>query len=466
MESIQLRDYQLEAIQKVKENKGRLLLSLPPGAGKTWTSLFLKQYYSFIQHVLICCPSSIKYQWASEIHKIHPADSIQILTGHYDTRWKEDLDSVFDKDWIIINYEILSEANPKKPTWADVLSRLQFDLLIVDESHYITNPEAIRTKAVQKVASKIKNRILLSGTPLTKNLEDLYTQLNLIDPVQFPTAKEYKNKYCTYVLKKIHARGKTIRFNELQPPTKQQIELLKNDMKNDVYFVGKDVVYAHLPETTYQTVPCCLDDGIDEEHYEWMEEEKDANELKRMFAEEMESIGWQKIDATVDFCKQRSELDGSKICIVAFNRDVIRNLYERLKPASVFFYGGMKEEEKQKAVSEFINNPKIKFFIMNCNTITGLDGLNTVCSTIVFCQIPYTWAVFDQCVGRIKRANSTFDKYFAYTMIADEPLDQAVYDAMMNRKSITESLFESENVVDTNKTEQSFIKDVIGRLRR
>ena len=128
-----------------------------------------------------------------------------------------------------------------------------------------------------------------------------------------------------------------------------------------------------------------------------------------------------------------------------------------------FFYGGMKEEERRKAVSEFINNPKIKFFIMNCNTITGLDGLNTVCSTIVFCQIPYTWAVFDQCVGRIKRANSTFDKYFAYTMIADEPLDQAVYDVMMERKNVTESLF--DNAVETSKMEQSFIRDVLRRAK-
>ena len=462
---IELRDYQKEAIQKVKENKGRLLLSLPPGAGKTWTSLFLKQQYSFIQHVLVVCPSSIKYQWASEIHKIHPADSIQILTGHYDTRWKEDLDSVFDKDWIIINYEILSEANPKKPTWADVLSRLQFDLLIVDESHYITNPEAIRTKAVQKVASKIKNRVLLSGTPLTKNLEDLYTQLNLIDPVQFPTAKEYKDKYCTYVLKKIHARGKTIRFNELQPPTQDQINKLKEDMKNDVYSVSKSTVFASLPETTYQLVPCYLEDDDFEEMVDIMCGE-DIKKAKETFAYLMESIGSRKVEPTINFCKQLNEIDGRKICIVAYNRSIVEELHEKLNDSSVFFYGGIKEEEKRKAVSEFINNPKIKFFIMNCNTITGLDGLNTVCSTIVFCQIPYTWAAYDQCVGRIKRTNSTFDKYFAYTMLAENgcDLDKAVYNTMMERKNVTESLF--DNAVETSKMEQSFIRDVLRRVKR
>lgn len=458
-----LRDYQIKGIERFKENKGRLLCNLVPGSGKTWMSIFLKQYYPFLQKILVFCPSSIKHQWKQEIRRFFPSDNVLVLNGHYKNGFT---DSIFLADWIVINYDILAEANPASLMWSDVLSRLQFDLVIIDESHYISSPSALRTQAVQKIVHKIKNRVLLSGTPISTNLENLYTQLNLVDPVTFATEKEYKNKYCSYVIKKIHARGKTIRFKELLPPTQTQISKLKEDMKNDVYVVSKDVVYANLPETTYSTVPCSLPDGIDEEHYDWLRDEKDAKELKELFASEMESIGWQKINATVDFCKQLNDVDDRKVCIVAYNRSIVEELNNRLKSSSVFFYGGMKDSERQKAVQEFIEKPEIKFFIMNCNTITGLDGLNKVCSTIVFCQIPYTWSVFSQCTGRIKRANSTFDKYFAYTMIADEPLDQAVYDAMMNRKSITESLFESENVVDSNKTEQSFIKDVIGRLKR
>lgn len=461
--ALKLRDYQIRGIERFKENKGRLLCNLVPGSGKTWLSIFLKYYYPFIQRVLVLCPSSIKQQWKQEINRIFVSDGVVVLNGHYKNG---KADSIFLADWIVINYDILAEANPTSLMWCDVLSRIQFDLVIIDESHYISSPTALRTQAVQQIVKKIKNRILLSGTPISTNLENLYTQLNLVDPVTFATEKEYKNKYCSYVIKKIHARGKTIRFKELLPPTQAQISQLKEDMKNDVYVVNKEEVYKNLPETTYSTVPCSLPDGIEEEHYDWLRDEKNAKELKELFASEMESIGWQKINTTVDFCKQLNDVDDRKVCIVAYNRNIVEELNNRLKSSSVFFYGGMKESDRQKAVSEFINNPEIKFFIMNCNTITGLDGLNKVCSTIVFCQIPYTWAVFDQCVGRIKRANSTFDKYFAYTMISDEPLDQAVYDAMMDRKNITEALFESENAVDTDKTEQSFIRDVLKKLKR
>jgi hypothetical protein len=74
--------------------------------------------------------------------------------------------------------------------------------------------------------------------------------------------------------------------------------------------------------------------------------------------------------------------------------------------------------------------------------------------------------VFSQCVGRIKRANSTFDKYFAYTVIAENDLDKAVYNTMIDRKNVAEALFENGNTQNEDITEQSFIKDIIRRLKK
>ena len=192
MEQITLRDYQIRGIERFKENKGKLLCNLVPGAGKTILSLYLKHYYPFIQKILVLCPSSIKAQWKQEINRIFPSDDVLILQGHYKYY---NTDSIFLADWIVINYDILAEANPTTLMWSDVLSRIQFDLVIIDESHYISSPTALRTQAVQKIVKKIKNRILLSGTPMSTNLENLYTQLNLVNPTMFTTEKEYKNKH-------------------------------------------------------------------------------------------------------------------------------------------------------------------------------------------------------------------------------------------------------------------------------
>ena len=152
MEQITLRDYQIRGIERFKENRGKLLCNLVPGSGKTWLSIFLKQYYPFLQKILVFCPSSIKHQWKQEIRRFFPSDNVLVLNGHYKNGFT---DSIFLADWIVINYDILAEANPTTLMWSDVLSRIQFDLVIIDESHYISSPTALRTQAVQKIVKKI-----------------------------------------------------------------------------------------------------------------------------------------------------------------------------------------------------------------------------------------------------------------------------------------------------------------------
>ena len=461
-QTFSLRDYQIEGIKRIKEARGRQLFCLPAGSGKTYTAIFMKSYYPFLQKILICCPSSIKLQWEQEIHRIFPKDKTVVLNGHYH---KGQADSILSSDWVIINYDILEESNPSYYTWADVLSRVQFDMLIVDESHNIRNSDALRTKGVQKIATKIKNRVLLSGTPMSTNLENLYTQLNLVDATTFPTEKEYKNKYCSYSLEKIFARGKTIRFKKLLPPTKTHLDLLKNDMKNSVYIVSKEQVYQHLNPTTFSDIPCSIDeDEIRDEMKELIKNKDDSKKTKATFAHLMLALGMAKINFTVDFVKQQTEINDEKICIACYNRDVVTTLHDKLKNCSVCYYGEMDNEEKCKSVEAFINDSKIKYMIFNYNCITGLDKLNQVSNTIVFCQIPFTYSTYNQAMGRIKRVNSTFDRYFVYNIIATNDLDKAVFDTMKERQNITEALFANDSTVDGN--EQSFIRDVLKKLKR
>lgn len=462
MNEIELRDYQIEGIKRIKEAHGKQLFCLPAGSGKTWLSIFMKSYYPFLQKILICCPSTIKLQWEQEIHRIYPRDKTTVLNGHYH---KGQVDSILSSDWIIINYDILEESNPTYYTWADVLSRVQFDMLIVDESHNIRNSDALRTKGVQKIASKIKNRVLLSGTPMSTNLENLYTQLNLVDATTFPTEKEYKNKYCSYSLEKIFARGKTIRFKKLLPSTKTQLDLLKNDMKNSVYIVSKEQVYSHLNETTFNDIPCSIDeDEIREEMKELIKNKDNSKKAKATFAHLMLALGMAKINFVINFVKEQTEINNEKICIACYNRDVVTTLHDKLKNCSVCYYGEMDNEAKTKSVETFVNDDNVKYMIFNYNCITGLDKLNQVSNTIVFCQIPFTYSAYNQAIGRIKRVNSTFDRYFVYNIIATTDIDKAVFDTMKERQNITEALFENtKNDIDS---ETNFIKSVITKISK
>lgn len=460
--SVELRDYQLEAIQKVKENNGKVLLCLPPGSGKTYAAIFLKNYYSFLQKILIVCPASIKYQWENAIRYIHSNSNPVVLNGHYK---KGSVDEILNNDWVICNYDILDNNKGNTVQWCDVLSRLQFDLLIIDESHFISNSDALRTRAVQKIAHKIKNRVLLSGTPLMSNITNLYTQLNLVNPTKFPTEKEFKEQYCRFIIKKIYARGKWIRFKEMLPSTPQQIELLKKNMEKDVFTVPPSVVYSSLADITYSDIPFIIDDAkINEKIKELFAVRNNTTRAKAVFSDAMMALGMEKVDYVVNFCKEHSEIDNSKMVIIAHNRCVLEELHKRLKD-SVLYYGGMSNENKQKSIKDFVEDSNIHYFIMQEQCATGVNGLQ-ICNTLVWAQLPFTYATYQQCAYRIKRADSTFDKFFVYNVLSNNPLENAVFDTIKERKGITESLFENTDNMDEVSSESNFIKEVLLKISK
>lgn len=113
MEWENLRNYQIDAINFIARKRGRCLISLCPGAGKSYVALFLRKKYPKLKKVLIVCPSSIKLQWKTEVGKIFPEDSAIVLTGS-----SPDNPNLADKDFVIINYDILNRD--KKNSWAQL----------------------------------------------------------------------------------------------------------------------------------------------------------------------------------------------------------------------------------------------------------------------------------------------------------------------------------------------------------
>ena len=74
-----------------------------------------------------------------------------------------------------------------------------YNLVILDESHYIKNPDAQRTVAVVEVATQSKGLICLTGTPITNRPAEFFTQLNLLRPGRFSNVWNYRKRYCNAV---------------------------------------------------------------------------------------------------------------------------------------------------------------------------------------------------------------------------------------------------------------------------
>lgn len=162
------------------------------------TSLVRKQRRE-IKKTVVICPATAKYStWEKEIKKF---TNEQYLVVDGDKKKREEIYHNFlerdDVHFLIINYESLI---------GDIhhLKRLPFESqCIADESIYIKNRKAKRTKAVKSIKSKYK--IAISGYPVGNKIQDIHSQFDWLMPGFLGSFWAFQDRYCDFLeLKKNH----------------------------------------------------------------------------------------------------------------------------------------------------------------------------------------------------------------------------------------------------------------------
>lgn len=150
-------------------DKRGLMLAHEVGLGKTIIAgMILKHllYHKHIKNVLIVAPLSIVRQWTEDLTSKFSIESMEITSRNLDGFVPE------DSNVYLISYDLLKEhiANFYN----------DWDLIIVDESHFIRNSQTLRFKAVKRLRAKFF--LLLTATPMHNKIEDIVTQLFLFVP--------------------------------------------------------------------------------------------------------------------------------------------------------------------------------------------------------------------------------------------------------------------------------------------
>jgi SNF2 family DNA or RNA helicase len=135
--------------------------------------------------LLNICPNSVKETWGEQIDRwIGNRDNLSIWGSKaYDHK----------KKWLVINYEALIAINGSSAV-AQFIRRGKF-FMIVDESHRIKNPTATTSKAVRSLAQLAARVRLLSGTPMTNSVMDLYPQGIALGEFKGMTAFQFRARY-------------------------------------------------------------------------------------------------------------------------------------------------------------------------------------------------------------------------------------------------------------------------------
>jgi SWI/SNF-related matrix-associated actin-dependent regulator 1 of chromatin subfamily A len=441
-------EHQKEAIQKLVENK-KFILADDMGLGKT-TSTIIAALEANSKKVLIICPATLKINWKREIEN-YSDKSIYIAEGkNFNT----------DADYVIINYDIIKNFHdPKKKDDSEIL-KANFDLVIVDEAHYIKNGQAQRTKLINDLVKTVDRLWLLTGTPMTSRPMDYFNLLSLVDSPVSKNWMAYAIRYCQGY--QFNVGGRKVwnitgasNLDELRERTAATI--LRRLKENVLDLPDKIItpVYLRLKSKNYEEVMG--------EYYDWYDKNPDESKSLTVQFSKLtkvrQIIADEKISQTIEIAENIIEQD-KKVIIFCNFTDSLNKIIEHFGKSAVKLDGSMSKPERQRSVDEFQDNPKVKVFVGNIKA-AGVGITLTSAEAVIMNDLSFLPSDHAQAEDRAYRYGQK-NNVLVYYPIFENTIEGVIYDILNNKKQVIATVM-GDNQITTDAAEEILQK--INQLR-
>jgi len=198
----ELFTHQKQAVRAAVQMGYKILIADDMGLGKTTTALTCFQQ-SNAERLLVVCPASVKRNWAREAKAVLGEDiMVHLLEGTPAKRLKvfrEMREHINEGGIAIINYDLLPHIDPGSEGHAVLQEWANYNMVILDESHYIKSKDAKRTKWVRTHLGVAYYRICLTGTPVRNMIDDLYCQADFLRPGFWSSYQDFCRRYLVQV---------------------------------------------------------------------------------------------------------------------------------------------------------------------------------------------------------------------------------------------------------------------------
>jgi len=440
-------EHQKVAIEKLVGNK-KFILADDMGLGKT-TSTIIAALETGAKKVLIVCPASLKINWQREIAN-YSDRSVYIAEG------KKFSD---DHDFVIVNYDILKNFHDIKEKDKSEIMRINFDLVIMDEAHMISNPQAQRTKIANDIASKSNRVWLLSGTPMTSRPMNYYNLLNLVDSPVAMNWMAYAKRYCngfqfSVGKRKVWNVTGASNLDELRERTSTHI---LRRLKEEVLDLPEKIitpVYLRLKSKDYEELMG--------EYFDWYDQNpEESSSLTIQFGKLMKVrkvIAQEKINNTIELAENIIE-QGKKVIIFTNFTDTLNQIYNHFGKTAVYLDGSCSKFHRQNAVDEFQTNDKIKVFVGNLKA-AGVGITLTSAEAVIMNDLSFVPAEHSQAEDRshrIGQKNSTS----VYYPLFENTIEGAIYDILNRKKKIISTVM-GDDMFDEASTIEEMLNLISG----
>ena len=460
--------HQLTALEK-SWNKENYAYFMEMGTGKTKVlidNLAMLYDKGKVDGALIIAPKGVVKTWYEQELPTHLPDHIENVSVLWQPNitktQQEKLDSLFEIDSalhiLVMNVEAFSTEKGVK--FATKFINSHKTLMAIDESTTIKTPTARRTKNIIKIGINAKYKRIMTGSPITKNPLDLYTQCEFLDPwlLDFSSYYAFRNRYAE--MKTMHVSGRSI----------QVVDKFRN--LGELSDTVKEFSYRVLKEDCLDLPP----KNFIKRHITLTPDQKKVYEQMKKHAIAMLN---KKVTTTVSVLTQLMRLhqitcgyvtaDDGSIQEVESNRmnelmsileetegkviiwanyqfsvgDIIQKITKKFgKESYVHYYGLTPQEIRQENIKRFQNDPECRFIIGTPQT--GGYGITlTQANTVIYYSNGYDLEKRLQSEDRAHRIGQK--KTVTYIdIIAEDTIDEKIVEALRKKINIASEVLGEE----------------------
>lgn len=408
------------------------------------------------QPVLVVCPTTVVFNWESEIQKFAPTLSTLKLSG---VERKSLFKEIPNYDVVITSYALVRRDIAK-------LKEFNFRYVVLDESQNIKNAMSQTAQAVKKLQAS--HKLALSGTPIENKLEELWSVFDFLMPGFLFSVADFNSRYVNPIMER---QDKTVEKRLKLQIYPFILRRMKRDVAKDLPDKVENIAYCELTDEQKDFYLTVLD-STKEELFKSIEQNGLEKSRLSIFSALLrlrqicchprlyDKDNVKNIIKSGKFEKLKVMLEeivdeGHRILL--FSQfvdmlDIIKGWLDRTGIKYEYLTG--KTKDRQGAVERFNTDPTVKIFLISLKA--GGTGLNLTGADYVIHYDPW-WnpAVEDQATDRAYRIGQT-KKVFVYRLITKNTVEEKI----QKLKTVKRNLVDSVISVDRNITKSLTMDDI------
>jgi len=451
-------EYQFHAAAVVLQRmSGRAILADEVGLGKTIEAgivLSELRLRGLARRVLVLAPTGLVDQWGEEFERKF---SIPTVVATSETWTPAEMASTSIEDPVIL----ASLATARRLPLRDLLTEVDWDLVVVDEAHRVRNPRTASSKLVR--ALRVRFMLLLTATPVENRIDDLYHLVSLVRPGHLGTITDFRRRHGASSDRQEEVGHRATEGT----PSVAALGELRRSMRDVMVRHRRSEVALMLPRRLAETLsvqPSAVEAALYRQIAERVRIEgrqtgpgrsmalrtvlRLAGSSPKTVVATLDRLGWSdlaEVARSVSTCAKTSALGalvqrhvaaGEKVIIFTSFRETMAHLVAAVDLLGVplaVYHGGLDRRAKDSAIASFENEVDVLV-----STESAGEGRNLqFCHAMINFDLPWNPMQIEQRLGRIHRIGQTHDVVLT-NLVSRGTIEDHILDVLHSKLNLFE----------------------------